>query len=169
MPASLIWRSPSGVGGGGRPGRAEQSLSRRAQGIAAQDLAAAQLLAQEGRGEAESVDDRSLQLSDADEDPRALRSRPWKSALPSVPAGRAARVVLGSDPPCAVVPRRESGGAGLPLRTPGPNSGVAPPAGFSPRSELLGRGETPPSGRTFRVERDVRIGDEAPGRFAHDG
>jgi outer membrane protein TolC len=82
---------------------AEQSLSRRAEGIAAQDLAAAQLLAQEGRGEAGLVDEKKMQLSDADEEAArsALSALEERVHLLSL-RGELARVVLGSDPPCAV-------------------------------------------------------------------
>jgi hypothetical protein len=86
---------------------AEQSLSRRAQGIAEQDLAAAQLLVQEGRAEAETVEDRRLQLADADEDTayKALAALEERVTLLSL-RGALAKTVLGSEPVCAALPAR---------------------------------------------------------------
>jgi outer membrane protein TolC len=82
---------------------AEHSLSRRAQGIAEQDLAAAEVLAREGRGEAGLLDDKRMQVADADEDATktalaALEERVKLLAL----RGELSRTVLGSEPPCAV-------------------------------------------------------------------
>jgi outer membrane protein TolC len=86
---------------------AEQSLARRAQGIAEQDLAAAELLVQEGRAEAETVEQRRLQLADADEDAasRALAALDERVKLLSL-RGELAKTVLGSEPPCAALPAR---------------------------------------------------------------
>jgi outer membrane protein TolC len=82
---------------------AEHSLSRRAQGIAEQDLAAAELLSREGRGEAAAVEERRMALADADEDATrsalaALEQRVRLLAL----RGELSRTVLGSEPPCAM-------------------------------------------------------------------
>ncbi len=81
---------------------AEHSLSRRAQGIAEQDLAAAELLSREGRAEAGVVDAKRMLLADADEDATrtamaALEERVRLLAL----RGELSRTVLGSDPPCS--------------------------------------------------------------------
>ena len=84
---------------------AEHSLSRRAQGIADQDLAAAEVLAREGRGEAGLVDQKKMLAADADEDATktalsALEERVKLLAL----RGELSRTVLGAEPPCAVPP-----------------------------------------------------------------
>jgi outer membrane protein TolC len=84
---------------------AEHSLSRRAQGIADQDLAAAEVLAREGRGEAGLVDQKKMLAADADEEATktalsALEERVKLLAL----RGELSRTVLGSEPPCAVPP-----------------------------------------------------------------
>jgi outer membrane protein TolC len=81
---------------------AEHSLSRRAQGIAEQDLAAAEVFAREGRGEAGLVDQKTMLAADADEDATktalsALEERVKLLAL----RGELSRTVLGSEPPCA--------------------------------------------------------------------
>lgn len=81
---------------------AEHSLSRRAQGIAEQDLASAEVLAREGRGEAGLLDDKRMQVADADEDATktalaALEERVKLLAL----RGELSRTVLGFEPPCA--------------------------------------------------------------------
>jgi outer membrane protein TolC len=86
---------------------AEHSLSRRAQGIAEQDLAATELLSREGRLEAAAVDERRLLLADAEEDTTktalaVLEERVLLLAL----RGELARTVLGSEPPCSVSPAR---------------------------------------------------------------
>lgn len=86
---------------------AEHSLSRRAQGIAEQDLAATELLSREGRIEAAAVDERRLLLADAEEDTTktalaVLEERVLLLAL----RGELARTVLGSEPPCSVSPVR---------------------------------------------------------------
>ncbi len=83
---------------------AEHSLSRRAQGIAEQDLSAAELLSREGRGEAGQVDEKRMALSDADEDATktamaALEERVRLLAL----RGELARTVLGTEPRCVEV------------------------------------------------------------------
>ena len=82
---------------------AEHGLSLRAQGIAEQDLASAELLSREGRGEAAAVEERRMLLADADEDATktaltALEERVRLLAL----RGELARTVLGSEPPCAL-------------------------------------------------------------------
>ncbi len=82
---------------------AERSLARRAQGIAEQDLQAAELLSREGRAEAGVVEERQLALADADEEAAtsslgALEERVKLLAL----RGDLTRAVLGEDPPCAV-------------------------------------------------------------------
>jgi outer membrane protein TolC len=82
---------------------AEHGLSRRAQGIAEQDLASAELLAREGRGEAAAVEERRILAADADEDATktaltVLEDRVHLLAL----RGELARTVLGSEPPCAL-------------------------------------------------------------------
>ena len=86
---------------------AEHSLSRRAQGIADQDLSGAEVLAREGRGEAGQVDEKRMLAADADEDATktalsALEERVRLLAL----RGELSRTVLGSEPPCAVAPAR---------------------------------------------------------------
>jgi outer membrane protein TolC len=86
---------------------AEHSLSRRAQGIADQDLSAAEVLAREGRGEASLVDEKRMLAADADADATrtalsALEERVKLLAL----RGELSRTVLGSEPPCAVAPAR---------------------------------------------------------------
>lgn len=82
---------------------AEHSLSRRAQGIAEQDLAAADLMAHEGRAEVSAVDERRMLLADADEDATrtalaALEQRIRLLAL----RGELSHTVLGSEPPCSM-------------------------------------------------------------------
>ncbi len=82
---------------------AERSLARRAQGIAEQDLRAAELLSREGRAEAGVVEERQLALADADEEAAtsglgALEERVKLLAL----RGDLTRAVLGEDPPCVV-------------------------------------------------------------------
>ena len=82
---------------------AEHGLSLRAQGIAEQDLASAELLSREGRGEAAAVEERRMLLADADEDATktaltALEERVRLLAL----RGELARTVLGSEPPCSL-------------------------------------------------------------------
>jgi len=84
---------------------AERSLARRAQGIAEQDLRAAELLAREGRAEAGMVEERQLALADADEEVAtatlgALEERVKLLAL----RGDLTRTLLGAEPPCAVKP-----------------------------------------------------------------
>jgi outer membrane protein TolC len=81
---------------------AEHSLSRRAQGIADQDLAAAEVLAREGRGEAGLVDEKRMQAADADQDATktALSALEERVKLLTL-RGELSRVVLGSEPPCA--------------------------------------------------------------------
>ena len=91
---------------------AEQSLARRAQGIAEQDLAAAELLVQEGRAEAETVEQRRLQLADADEDAaaRALAALEERVKLLSL-RGELAKTVLGPSRPAPRCRRADSGPA----------------------------------------------------------
>ena len=86
---------------------AERKLSLRAQGIAEQDLSAEELLAREGRAEAGAVDQKRLELADADEDAArtALASLTERVSLLSL-RGDLARAVLGEEPPCAVSPAR---------------------------------------------------------------
>ncbi|MGE5414625.1 MAG: TolC family protein [Syntrophomonadaceae bacterium] len=86
---------------------AEHSLARRSQGIAEQDLSAAEALAREGRGEAGTVDDRRLQLADADEESAktALSALEERTNLLFL-RGDLARAVLGEEPPCAATPAR---------------------------------------------------------------
>jgi hypothetical protein len=84
---------------------AEHGLARRAQGIAEQDLATAELLSREGRAEAAAVDERRMLVADADEDATrtalvALEERVRLLAF----RGELARTVLGFEPPCAVKP-----------------------------------------------------------------
>ena len=84
---------------------AEGSLSRRARGIAEQDLVTADLLAREGRAEAGYVDERRIALADADEEAArtslvALEERVRLLAL----RGELSRTVLGVEPSCAVKP-----------------------------------------------------------------
>jgi len=80
---------------------AEASLARRARGITQQEVAAAELLLREGRGEAGELDERRLAASNADEDVaatslRALEDRVKLLAL----RGELARTILGSEPSC---------------------------------------------------------------------
>ncbi len=86
---------------------AEHSLSRRSQGIAEQDLAAAEALLREGRSEAAAVDERRLQLADADEESAktALAALEERMNLLYL-RGDLARAVLGEEPPCAALPAR---------------------------------------------------------------
>ncbi len=84
---------------------AERSLSRRAQGIAEQDLQTVELLSREGRAEAGHVDERRIALADADEEAAranldALEERVKLLAL----RGELARTILGTEPPCAAGP-----------------------------------------------------------------
>jgi outer membrane protein TolC len=84
---------------------AERSLSRRAQGIAEQDLQTAELLSREGRAEAGHVDERRIALADADEEAAranldALEERIKLLAL----RGELARTILGAEPPCVAKP-----------------------------------------------------------------
>lgn len=86
---------------------AEHNLSRRAQGIAEQDLASAELLMREGRAEAGLVDERRMSLADSDEETartalEALQQRVQLLGL----RGELARTVLGAEPPCAAAPAR---------------------------------------------------------------
>ena len=86
---------------------AEHSLARRAQGIAEQDLAAAELLSREGREEAGVVDERRRLLADADEEAArtALSALEERVQLLSL-RGELSRTVLGAEPPCAVSSER---------------------------------------------------------------
>jgi outer membrane protein TolC len=86
---------------------AEHSLARRSQGIAEQDVTAAEALAREGRGEAGAVDDRRLQLADADEESAktALAALEERTNLLFL-RGDLARAVLGEEPPCAATSSR---------------------------------------------------------------
>ena len=82
---------------------AEASLSRRARGIAEQEVATAELLLTEGRAEAGELDARRLSLADADEEAattslRALEDRMKLLAL----RGDLSRTILGAEPACAV-------------------------------------------------------------------
>ncbi len=86
---------------------AEASLSRRARGIAEQEVAAAELLLTEGRAEAGELDARRLSLADADEEAattslRALEDRMKLLAL----RGELARTILGAEPACSVQAER---------------------------------------------------------------
>ncbi len=84
---------------------AEHSLSRRAQGIAEQDLATAELLAREGRGEAAVVDERRLALADADEEATRTALAAFEERVQLLAMrGELSRTVLGSEPPCVVNP-----------------------------------------------------------------
>jgi outer membrane protein TolC len=86
---------------------AEHSIARRSQGIAERDLSAAEALAREGRSEAEALDDRRLQLADADEESArtALAALEERTNLLFL-RGDLARAVLGEEPPCSVSPTR---------------------------------------------------------------
>jgi len=86
---------------------AEASLARRARGITEQEVAAAELLLREGRGEADDLDERRLAAADADDDVaatslRALQDRVKLLAL----RGELARTILGSEPVCVVAAER---------------------------------------------------------------
>ncbi len=79
------------------------SLSRRARGIAEQEVAMAELLLTEGRAEAGDLDARRLTLADADEEAAttsllALEDRMKLLAL----RGDLSRTILGAAPACAV-------------------------------------------------------------------
>ncbi len=81
---------------------AEASLSRRARGIAEQEVAAAELRLTEGRAEAGQLDARRLSLADADEEAattslHALEERMKLLAL----RGDLSRTILGAEPACA--------------------------------------------------------------------
>lgn len=86
---------------------AEHSLARRSQGVAEQDLAAAEALLREGRSEASAVDERRLQLADAVEESAttALSALEERMNLLYL-RGDLSRAVLGSEPPCAAPPAR---------------------------------------------------------------
>jgi outer membrane protein len=82
---------------------AEHSIARRSQGIAERDLSAAEALAREGRSEAGAVEDRRLQLADADEESAktALAALEERTDLLFL-RGDLAHAVLGEEPPCAL-------------------------------------------------------------------
>jgi outer membrane protein TolC len=82
---------------------AEQSLARRSEGIAEQDLTAAEILLREGRGLPDDVDERQIALSDANEEAaRAELSAMLERAKLLALRGDLAKVLLGAEPPCAV-------------------------------------------------------------------
>ncbi|HTY42082.1 MAG TPA: TolC family protein [Thermoanaerobaculia bacterium] len=84
---------------------AEHSLSRRAQGIAEQDLTAAETLAREGRGEASRVDEKRIETADADEDAAKTALAAFQERVGLLLLrGDLSKAVLGSEPPCAVAP-----------------------------------------------------------------
>jgi outer membrane protein TolC len=81
---------------------AEQSLARRAEGIAAQDVTAAEVLVREGRGLPDDLDERRIAAADAGEETaRAELSAMLERARLLALRGDLARVLLGEEPPCA--------------------------------------------------------------------
>jgi outer membrane protein TolC len=81
---------------------AERSLARRSQGVAEQDLTAAEILLREGRGLPDDVDERQIAVADAyEEAARAELSAMLERAKLLGLRGDLARVLLGAEPPCA--------------------------------------------------------------------
>jgi outer membrane protein TolC len=101
--AMAVRRAEAAVAGS----EAEASLSRRARGIAEQEVAMAELLLTEGRAEAGDLDARRLTLANADEEAAmasllALEDRMKLLAL----RGDLSRTILGAEPACSVVAER---------------------------------------------------------------
>ena len=80
---------------------AEKSLSRRARGIADQTRAAEEMLVREGRSEPSDLDEREMELADADEEAAraSLSSLLERVRLLSL-RGELAQALLGVEPPC---------------------------------------------------------------------